>query len=276
MRLLVPALACFHILLVNHCAASETRRPLLSELANWKLVFGDEFDGPLVDQRKWVHCYWWANETCTNSGNREMQLYRRENRLQGDGVLYLRADYDALYDRDGKFFPFGSGMITSGVLFDTRSLPPRFSFQYGYVEVRAKIPAGKGLWPALWLLPENLEERPEIDIMEILGDSTDKLRMHFHFKDGSGENGSAGKTQSVDDLSLDWHIYGLLWDADKIVWYLDGKEQWRFAQKALVPKEKLYFLANLAVGGEWPGAPDRNTPFPANFLIDYIRIWQSP
>lgn len=243
---------------------------------NWKLVFSDEFSGAFLDKSKWTQCYWWADDNCTNSGNREMQLYRKNSSFTKDGYLYLRADFDAGYDRKGRFYPYSSGIVTSGISYSERPAPARFSFQYGFVEARAKIPSGKGLWPAFWLLPETWKSRPEIDIMEILGDTTDKLRVHFHFLDELGERESAGETIQVSDLSKNWHIYGLLWTEDHIAWYLDGNEMWRFDKSEYVPAEPLYFIANLAVGGEWPGAPDKHTRFPSDFIIDYVRIWQQP
>lgn len=271
-------LLLFIVPLLGMISAANATQPFLIETppGPWKLVFSDEFSTSKLDRSKWVQCYWWADEICTNSGNKEMQLYRRSNSFVENDLLYLRADFDAGYDREGRFYPYSSGMITSSISYSEKPSPARFSFQYGFVEVRAKIPSGKGLWPALWLLPDKLTSRPEIDIMEILGDTPEKLRMHFHFHDAQGKEESAGETLTLTDLSRDWHIYGLLWQNDKIVWYLDGKEKWRFSESEHVPKEPLYLLANLAVGGEWPGAPDHETSFPADFLIDYVRIWQTP
>src|SRR5690606_22090638 len=116
--------------------------------------------------------------------------------------------------------------------------------------VRAKAPAGKGLWSAIWLLPETRESRPEIDIMEVLGDTATTLRMHYHYRDGLGEKLSIGKDVETEDLTRDWRVYSLTWDPDSIVWYLDGKEVWRHAEAATISAEDMYVLINLAVGGE--------------------------
>jgi beta-glucanase (GH16 family) len=165
-------------------------------------------------------------------------------------------------------------MVTTGRDYSELPRPPRVGFLYGHFEIRAKPPAGRGLWPALWLLPADRESRPEIDIMEALGQSTDRLRMHFHYVGKKGKKQSVGKTVRTPDLSKDWHVYGLRWQPGSIVWYLDGIEQWRYDEAAQVPSEQLYLLINLAVGGTWPGAPDSKTKFPAEFLIDYVRVWQ--
>ncbi len=240
----------------------------------FSLVFSDEFDAEHLDDTRWVRCYWWANDLCTNSGNKELQLYSRKNVSLSEGLLRLKADYDVLKNRSGRMFPFSSGMVTTGILYDEKPSPSRFSFRYGHLEVRAKAPRGKGLWSALWLLPERLVSRPEFDLMEVLGDSPSRLRMHMHDKDEDGKPKSWGQDRVGADLSQDWHTYSLDWSPSAIVWYLDGTEQWRIDDRTLIPDEKLYFLANLAVGGEWPGAPDAQTRFPAEFLIDYVRIWQ--
>lgn len=247
----------------------------IKEAGSLSLVFFDEFDGVELDPSRWVRCYWWADDLCTNSGNKELQLYSRTNVSLKDGKLRLKADYDVLRDRKGRLFPFSSGMVTTGTLYSEKGSPARFSFQYGHLEVRAKVPSGKGLWPALWLLPDSLVSRPEIDVMEVLGDSSTLLRMHLHGKDPAGKRRSWGQDRDDGvDLSKDWHIYSLDWTPDALIWYLDGVEQWRFEDPDVIPAQPLYFLANLAVGGEWPGAPDVNTQFPAEFLIDYVRIWQ--
>jgi beta-glucanase (GH16 family) len=140
--------------------------------------------------------------------------------------------------------------------------------------ISKSAPSGKGLWPAFWLLPSSRESKPEIDVMEVLGHRTTALELHFHYKDAAGKTKSAGTEVIVDDLSAGWHIYGCDWTADKIVWYLDGREVWRYTRRDFVPREPMYLILNLAVGGKWPGKPDTATAFPTNFDIDYVRVWQ--
>jgi beta-glucanase (GH16 family) len=241
---------------------------------NWQMVFEDQFDGTDVNLDKWTTCYWWNEDGCTNLGNQELEWYQPDNATVVDGNLVLRAKPQKIKGYKGKPFTYTSGMVTTGR--DYAELPrrPRFEFTYGMIEIRAKLPPGKGLWPALWLLPSTRESRPEIDIMEVLGDTPNQLRMHVHYTDRAGAAQAPGSTATTADLTRDWHVYGLLWDADKIVWYLDGKEKWRWTEKKFISNEPMYLLMNLAVGGKWPGAPDARTKFPADFLIDYVRIWQ--
>jgi beta-glucanase (GH16 family) len=83
-----------------------------------------------------------------------------------------------------------------------------------------------------------------------------------------------GTAIETSDLSAGWHVYGVDWEPDHIVWYVDGVERFRFQDTAHIPNEPMYVIANLAVGGDWPGAPDNSTFLPADLLIDYIRIWR--
>jgi beta-glucanase (GH16 family) len=123
-------------------------------------------------------------------------------------------------------------------------------------------------------LPASYESRPEIDAMEILGDSTSVQHMNFHYVKADGSKGDAGANWSGPDFSAGWHTFGVDWEPDTIVWYVDGVERWRFGDPSAIPHEPMYLLVNLAVGGSWPGAPDASTPFPSFYDIDYIRVWQ--
>ena len=150
-----------------------------------------------------------------------------------------------------------------------------FAQEYGYFEIRAKVPAGQGLWPAFWLLPVTTEWPPEIDVFEILGDEPRTVHMHVHYEDASGrhqDNGTAFR--SPDDFSRDYHTFAVKWGPERIVWYVDGVERHRAEGKRASPNGRMYLIANLAVGGDWPGAPDETTAFPASFDIDYVRVYR--
>jgi beta-glucanase (GH16 family) len=241
---------------------------------NWQLKFVEEFNQPKLDLDVWTTCYWWNKGGCTNLGARNLSWYLPENVAVADGILQLTARREEAVSDRNKTFPFTSGMVTTGRDYTELPRPPRFEFKYGLVEIRAKIPKGRGLWPALWLLPSTRKSRPEIDIMEVLGDTPDRLRMHYHFFKADGVRRSAGHTVTTSDLGEDFHVYGLLWEADRIVWYLDGKELWSFTDRAAIASEPLYLIMNLAVGGVYPGPPAPRLAFPKSFLVDYVRIWQ--
>jgi beta-glucanase (GH16 family) len=275
--------------LVNFCssfnnipasATTPTPTPTLpppmpvGQKGDWQLLFNDEFEQETIDKSKWTTCYWWGNDGCTNAGNHELEWYRPENVLVDQGSLKLQARPQTIDASDENTYDYTSGMITSGRSSSETSLPPNFAFQYGYVEIRAKVPAGQGLWPAFWMLPATHQSKPEIDVMEILGDEPQTLHMYFHYLDKDGSADQDGTSWTGPDFSKDWHTFAVDWQPEAITWYVDGVERKRYDEITHVPAEPMYLLANLAVGGDWPGPPDRSTLFPSNYEIDYIRVWR--
>jgi beta-glucanase (GH16 family) len=240
----------------------------------WERVFTEDFDGETLDGERWTTCYWWNKEGCTNLANNELQWYSPANVQVADGYLRLSARAEQAKGIEARTFPYTSGMVTTGRDYVELPRNPRFAIQYGFFEICAKIPVGRGLWPALWLLPADHDSRPEIDIMEVLGHQPTALEMNFHYRDKNDADRNVGHQVKTRDLSANWHVYGLLWSADTLVWYLDGIEQWRYRNRAIIPREPMYLLMNLAVGGNWPGNPDNGTVFPAEFLIDYVKVWK--
>jgi beta-glucanase (GH16 family) len=204
-----------------------------------------------------------------------MSWYLPENVEVKGGALHLIARKQAVSGYEGHMFPYTSGMVTSGRNFAEREKPSRFDLTYGYIEIRAKMPSGSGLWPALWLLPSTQQPLPEIDIMEMLGNAPHTLHMHFHFRALDGQAAAPGRSAAVADLSAGWHVYGLKWAPDELVWFLDGAEEWRYRDIATIPSGPMYLLVNLAVGGKWPGPPSNKTVFPAELLVDYVRAWKA-
>ncbi len=252
--------------LLSGCAP---RQPLpaasLPEPAGWKLIFSDEFNGKTLDAAKWNTCYPWteADGGCTNSGNNELEWYQPDEVSVAEGVLRLRAQKRSL--KDG--FPYTAGMVTSH---------QKFSFQYGYVESRLKVPAGQGLWPALWVLPEDKHWPPEIDILEVLGHNPKQVWTTLHYTTNGSNHLSQGSSYSGPDFSADYHTYGLLWEPNLVVWYIDGVERFYVESDGRnIPSEPFYLIANLAVGGNWPGSPDDSTQFPAFYDLDYIRVYRN-
>ncbi|MBV9430395.1 MAG: glycoside hydrolase family 16 protein [Hyphomicrobiales bacterium] len=157
---------------------------------------------------------------------------------------------------------------TSGLITTQRS----FSQLYGVFEVRARMPRGQGLWPAFWLLPTDRSWPPEIDVLEILGNQPTVLHTNAH-SNASGKHTDAAAVVQVPDSSAAFHTYSVDWEKDEIKWYFDGVEVARAPTPADMNKP-MYLLANLAVGGNWPGDPDSSTHFPAAFAIKWIRAWR--
>jgi beta-glucanase (GH16 family) len=147
-----------------------------------------------------------------------------------------------------------------------------FTQTYGYFEMRAQLPAGQGLWPAFWLLQADMSWPPEIDAMEVLGHDMTTLHTALHTNQ-TGSHTATGADVTVPNMSLGYHTYGVDWQADYITYYFDGNQVYR-APTPSDMHEPMYMIANLAVGGYWPGFVDSTTPFPAEMKIDYIRAYQ--
>jgi beta-glucanase (GH16 family) len=223
----------------------------------WTLTFADEFDGDKLDPTKWNPRDPWGRER-----NSELQAYVPDAFKVKDGVLKIMAEKRKA-DYAGKTREYTSGMM---------STYQKFAQKFGRFEIRCRIPKGKGLWPAFWLLPDPLGWPPEIDVLETLGHETNRAYFTHHWRDESRKHQSHGGHVDDGDLSAGFHTYAAEWSPEVIVWYLDGKEAFRSTRS--VPKElPMYMLANLAVGGQWPGAPNADTPFPSSFDIDYIRVY---
>lgn len=175
-----------------------------------------------------------------------------------DGVLTITVDRaPTALAKDLGGFAYTSGLITS---------QPSFSQTYGYFEMRAKLPAGKGLWPAFWLLPADLSWPPEIDVMESIGDPS-KVYVTLH--------SDATKLEGVElHIAPDaFHVFAVSWTASDVAWFIDGREVRRTPTPSDMHKP-MYMLANIAIGGDWAGAPDASTRFPASMSVDYIRAYR--
>ncbi len=247
----------------------------VGQSGNWNLIFDDEFNGPTLDTTRWTTCYPWQTGTCTNAGNYELELYNPEDVLidQGAGTLRLRAQKRDMVGWNGQTFHYTSGMVSTGGIDGQQA--PSFSYTYGYAEARVKVPKGQGFWPAFWALPITFAWPPEIDVMEILGQSSSINNMVYHWTSASNPGDhSQLSTWSGPDFSAGYHVFGTDWTPTAIVWYVDGVERARYSQAANIYNQPMYLLLNLAVGGDWPGAPDASTPFPSYFDIDYVRVWQ--
>jgi beta-glucanase (GH16 family) len=204
---------------------------------NWALKFNAGFSGSKLDTSMWGTCYpWEAQSGCANYGNSnlEYQWYQpSQDEVQG-GTLNIVAQQtptEGLSSSGGpEGYSFRSGMVTSF---------PSYQFQYGYLQVVARVPTAKGLWSALWLAAANEQWPPEIDIMEHW-DNQAKFWQYYHPSNAPRENGSSATT----NLS-GWNTFGLYWDQSQVTWYVNGKAV--FTTSRNVPQQPMYFLANVAV-----------------------------
>jgi beta-glucanase (GH16 family) len=248
-HLLLTLLALASLAAAN--AAEKSDRP------GWKLTFQDEFNGTALDPAKWTPADPWGNER-----NHELQAYVKDAFEVRDGVLHIKAERrEAFYDKKQRNY-------TSGMM----STHDKLAQKYGRFEIRCRVPKGKGLWPAFWLLPEPLDWPPEIDVLEILGHQPNKVYMTHHFRDATHDHHSHGGSWSGPDFSADFHEFAVEWSPQAIVWFVDGVE--RFRSEDSIPHGKMYLLVNLAIGGNWPGSPNDKTPFPSTFDVDYVRVYE--
>ena len=232
-----------------------------------KLTFADEFDS-LKLYSTWKPTDQWNNRYLP--ANDELQTYvdpkYKDLGLNPfsvkDGVLNIKAA-----KAGGNAEKLGGREYTSGML--SSHGPEGFSQQYGYFEIRAQLPEGKGMWPAFWLLSDSGEWPPELDVMESIGSIDNYAVQSIH--SGDGNNGETTYTSS--NLQQDFHTYGMNWTKDTITYYIDGEKTAEFATPSDL-HDKMYMLMNLAVGGTWPGSPDSTTDWSkTNYKIDYVRVY---
>ena len=233
----------------------------------WNLTWHDEFDGEAIDPRNWTYdlgAGGWGN------GEAEFYTARLENARLENGMLVIEARQEKYED----------SYYTSARL-KTQGLQ---SFQYGRMEARLKVPSGKGLWPAFWMLGSNFNgnnwpDCGEIDIMEYIGKEPDLIFGTLHGPGYAGALGFSQWNRQTYNIADDFHTYAIEWEPDQIRWYYDdvqyhtvsrtdvGDREWVFDQP-------FFFILNLAVGGQLPGPVGLDTVFPAQLYVDYVRVYQ--
>jgi len=239
------------------------------------LAWSDEFDGPAgnpPDPEKWTYDIGRGNN---GWGNAELQYYtdRTENAaLDGDGHLVITAIEES----------FGSADYTSARL-KTQNI---FSQRYGRFEARIKLPRGQGIWPAFWMLGDDIRivgwpQCGEIDVMEYLGQDADTVYGTVHGP-GFSAGQSIGESFSLpnSDFDVDFHVFAVEWTETRIIWSVDGDvfhvvtpqtqglDEWVF-------DDPFFMILNVAVGGYWPGEPDASTRFPQTMEIDWVRVYRA-
>lgn len=233
----------------------------------YTLTWQDEFDGSELDANTWTH------ETGTGNdgwGNFELQYYRPENTAVEGGNLVITAKEESF---NGSEYT-SSRIVTQG----------KESFQYGRIDIRAVLPKGQGLWPALWMLGSNFSSVGwpncgEIDIMEMVGGAGRENEVHgtVHW-DNAGSYASFGgsTTKANGTFSDEYHVYSIIWDEGVIRWLVDDV-QYHVIDTSPANlsefRQDFFFIFNVAVGGNWPGSPDGTTTFPQEMIVDYVRVF---
>jgi beta-glucanase (GH16 family) len=234
----------------------------------YKQVFADEFEGAALNRSSWTTIMAFIGRSGGRYHNPAYLSYTTDNDvIVHDGTLRLRTDSVPIEGTD----PVGQFRYTQGYV----STDERFSFTYGYVEVRAKMPGGRGIWPTIWLMPVDHSWPPEFDIAEYYGTPQ---HIRFGLATGTMREVRWDDALYVDpSVETDWHNYGLLWEPGHAVFMLDGEvklEIWG----SQVPDKPMYLVLNNSVSSRFgpSGEPDGSTIFP-NFLeIDYVRVYQRP
>lgn len=226
------------------------------------LVWSDEFDTDGAPNSSK-----WTMETGAGGwGNNELQYYtaRSQNVIVQGGLLKINL-LKEVYN--------GSNYTSARMI-----TKDKYSFKYGRVDIRAKLPAGGGTWPALWMLGDNISSTPwpacgEIDIMEHVGNDLNKIHGTLHHPGHSGGNADTG-TVVVPTVTTQFHVYSLDWTASTIKFYVDNQLFYTFANNSGVPFNHNFFLIfNCAMGGNFGGAVDPNFTA-ASLEVDYVRVYQ--
>jgi len=249
-----------------------------SSLANWALTWSDEFAGPngsAPDPTKWTFDlggHGW--------GNNELETYtsRPQNAQIRDGNLVITAIQENFTGSDGIARNYTSTRLKSQY---------KFSQAYGRFEARIKIPRGQGVWPAFWLLGDDIDrvgwpECGEIDIMENVGSEPGINHGSLHGPTFARPTSDATKTIGLPDgkiLADDFHLYAVEWEQDRVRFYLDDanyatffRSDWPSGGK-WVFDHPFFILLNVAVGGNWPSFPESTTRFPQRMFVDYVRVY---
>jgi beta-glucanase (GH16 family) len=293
------ALAACAILLVCGVAAGRTRsrraRPK-SKTLNWRLVWSDEFNGPdgsAPDPAKWTYDIGVDGD---GWGNNELEYYTSSpgNVVVRGGNLVITARHESFTgpDPEAARKSGASAAEPADVTRDYTSARLKseglFAQAYGRIEARVKIPRGQGMWPAFWMLGDDIEKVGwpacgEIDIMENIGKEPSEVHGSLHGP-GPGNHGTDDMTREYalprhERFSDDFHVFAVEWEPRQIRFYVD-KYLYFTAEPREMPhgtgwvfNQPFFVLLNLAVGGNWPGNPDSSTQFPQEMLVDYVRVY---
>jgi beta-glucanase (GH16 family) len=245
----------------------------------WKLVWADEFDYKgLPDPNKWGYEVGFVR-------NNESQYYTRarlENARVEGGMLVIEGRRETYQDPNAKGRNAGRTAQYTAASLITQN---KADWKFGRIEVRAKLPRGLGVWPAIWMLgaDHNTAGWPacgEIDIMEFVGKDPNHVHSTVHYQK-DGKHKSSGGKLTVTGPWEDFHVYAVEWFADRMDFYFDQSKVHTFPiAQADGPggnpfHKPQYLLINLALGGSWGGKID-DAIFPQKFLIDYVRVYQRP
>lgn len=237
--------------------------------AGYNLVWHDEFNASELNENDWNY------ETGGGGwGNNELENYtsRSQNSFLSSGNLVIEARKEV----------YGGNDYTSARL----TTKGKQEFTYGRIDIRAKLPVDQGLWPALWMLGDNISsvgwpKCGEIDIMEVVGTHPQRVVGSLHWQKADGSEGTYNNAHTLPsgDFSDQFHVFSLMWSHDSLKVAIDDIPYTKASRQDLsdgpYPFDAPFFLIfNVAVGGNWPGSPDATTSFPQRMFVDYVRVFQ--
>ena len=247
----------------------------LNKKADWKLLWSDEFLEEKINPKNWT-----LQVEGAGRFNKEWQRYTNssKNAYIENNCLVLKAIHEST--------EHGLNQYSSARL----NTAHKFTFKYGKIAARIKLPEGEGIWPAFWMLGNNIDENGgdtawpfcgEIDILELYGTKDDgAIEANFHYADKNGNHNQMGAFEFKLDkgkFSNNFHVFELEWNENEFIWFVDGQE---YLRKSIEGKQfsafqkEFFLLLNIAVGGEFSGRPDKTTPFPQCMYVDWIRVYK--
>ncbi len=239
------------------------------------LVWSDEFVSAEVDTTKWSFMIGDGTEYgIVGWGNNELQYYtsREENVYIEEGTLIIQALKGGYENKQYT----SARLRTKG----------KADWKYGKIEIRAQLPEGQGIWPAIWMLPTEeiyggWPKSGEIDIMELVGHEPHKVHGTVHYGEDWPNNKFLGQAYTLREgnFSDDFHVFTIEWERNEIRFFVDENEFFKVTPDRISPynypfNQTFHLLLNIAVGGNWPGNPDATTTFPQHMLVDYVRVYQ--
>lgn len=275
------------LLFVSCASIPESSAPYSEEksIVFTNLIWSDEFDGDSLDLNNWNYVTGTgAEEGLVGWGNNELEYYteRSQNVDVKDGELIITA----LKER------YRGSTYTSGKI----STKKKIDLLYGRIEARIQLPAGRGIWPAFWMLPTYEEygtwaRSGEIDIVEMVGHEPETIHGTIHWGYQWPDNKRSGRKFRFDDkrnIAGEYHVYAIEWNEEGITWYIDDiqysyipADEWvTFTEDDILDDpnapfdKRFHMILNLAVGGNWPGNPNDKTEFPSVMKVDYVRVYR--
>lgn len=239
--------------------------------SGYTLLWNDEFSATSLNLNDW-------NQEIGNGsggwGNNELEYYTSnlKNCFLSDGKLIIEARKE-----NAAGFGYTSSRLTT---------QNKKSFKFGRIDIRAKLPVAKGMWPALWMLGNTISSAGwpacgETDIMELIGTYPSRIMGTAHWKNASGAHASKGADYNLSsgNFSQQFHVFSLIWKTDQMQWLIDDQVYFTLnVSDAGAPNypfnAEQFFIFNVAVGGNWPGSPDSSTTFPQRMFVDYVRVFQ--